>query len=133
MRARGGGGKETYKITPTKANKVQVLTANPRVMSELTEYIKTLPPDSVFVFCGETPGTPISQNALTYAFKKYTEKAGLPPIRIHDLRHSFVTMVIHHGGSFAVAAELIGDTIEQVAKTYAHVYGDDAERIVLSL
>lgn len=126
-------GKETYKITPTKANKVQVLTANPRVMSELTEYIKTLPPDSVFVFCGETPGTPISQNALTYAFKKYTEKAGLPPIRIHDLRHSFVTMVIHHGGSFAVAAELIGDTIEQVAKTYAHVYGDDAERIVLSL
>lgn len=38
-----------------------------------------------------------------------------------------------YGGSFAVAAELIGDTIEQVAKTYAHVYGDDAERIVLSL
>ena len=59
------------------------------------------------------------------AFRLYCEKAGVPIIRIHDLRHSFVSMLIHLGANFIIIAELIGDTVEQVIKTYGHLYESD--------
>lgn len=49
---------------------------------------------------------------------------------MHDLRHSFVSMLIHLGANFMVVADLIGDTLEQVTKTYAHMYEEDKQNII---
>lgn len=37
-------------------------------------------------------------------FDIYTEEAGLPRIKIHDLRHSYVSLLIHKGANLAVIA-----------------------------
>lgn len=52
---------------------------------------------------------------------------------IHDLRHSFVSMLIHLGANLMVVADLIGDTVEQVTKTYGHLYESDKREIIAKL
>ena len=39
-------------------------------------------------------------------------------------------MLIHLGANFMVVADLIGDTVEQVTKTYGHVYESDKRNII---
>ena len=113
----------TYQITSTKAEKIQEVPICATVQNELTVYKGSSP----FFFGGERP---LSDNTLTRAFKRYTQLAGLPSIRIHDLRHSFVSMLIHMGANFMVVADLIGDTVEQVTKTYGHMYEADKPKII---
>lgn len=113
----------TYQITSTKADKIQEVPICETVQKELKIYQCSSP----FFFGGEKP---ISDNMLSRAFKHYTQVAGLPSIRIHDLRHSFVSMLIHMGANFMVVADLIGDTVEQVTKTYGHMYQLDKQKII---
>ena len=67
------------------------------------------------------------------AFNRYCELAQVKQIRIHDLRHSFVSMLIHLGANLTVVADLIGDTLQQVTKTYAHLYEEDKLKIIAKI
>jgi site-specific recombinase XerD len=89
--------------------------------------IKTYKGGKPFYFGGNKP---LSDNGTRRVFLAYTKKAGLPQIRLHDLRHSFVSMLIHLGANFMVVADLIGDTVEQVTKTYGHLYQEDKMDII---
>lgn len=112
-----------YKITSTKADKCYTTPICDTLWDELCSYS----PQSPFLFGGEKP---VAYETLRRKFAEYTQKAGLKPIRIHDLRHSFVSMCIHLGANFMVVADLIGDTVEQVTKTYGHMYETDKQKIV---
>ena len=115
-----------YEVTSTKAEKAQETPICKAVQEELKNYKGSSP----FFFGGEHP---IADNTLRRAFRSYCAKAGIPPIRIHDLRHSFVSMLIHLGANFMVVADLIGDTVEQVIKTYGHIYEGDKYAIIAKL
>ena len=117
---------DTYGITTTKADKSQLIPVCGRVRTELASYR----PMSPFLFGGSHP---VADNTLRRRFLEYTEKAGLPQIRIHDLRHSFVSMLLHMGANLMVVADLIGDTVEQVTKTYGHMYESDKLKIIARL
>ena len=80
-----------------------------------------------FYFGGEKP---LAATTVARVFNKYIEQAGVKRIRIHDLRHSFVSMLIHLGANFMVVADLISDTVEQVLKTYGHLYQEDMTNIL---
>lgn len=43
-------------------------------------------------------------------------------IRIHDIRHSHVSMLIDLGFSPHLIAERIGDTVDMVSNVYGHLY-----------
>lgn len=62
-------------------------------------------------------------------FTEAIRNANANPIRLHDLRHSYVSLLVHKGANLAVIADLIGDTIEQVTNTYAHLYESDRKNI----
>ena len=112
-----------YKITSTKAEKVQTLPICDTLYAELSNYQG----ESPFFFGGENPLAPTT---VTRKFEEYTQKADLHKIRMHDLRHSFVSMCIHLGAPLTVVADLIGDTLEQVTKTYGHLYTSDRDDII---
>lgn len=116
----------TYEITSTKAEKEQAVPICKTVQKELKDYDW----DSPFLFGGERP---LADNTVRRVFRSCCEKAGLPPIRIHDLRHSFVSMLIHLNANFMVVADLIGDTVDQVIKTYGHMYDSDKLDIVSAI
>ena len=112
-----------YKITTSKNEKRGATPICQTLKDELTRYQGQMP----FFFGGEKP---IHENTISHAFESYIKKAGVKRIRMHDLRHSFVSMLIHLGANFMVVADLIGDTVEQVTQTYGHVYDSDKFRII---
>ena len=114
----------TYKITSTKTEKVASTPICEPLKIILTEYT---PPKGQFYFGGDCP---ITDNTLRRAFNRYCEIAEVKQIRIHDLRHSFVSYLISLGANLTVVADLIGDTLAQVTKTYAHLYEEDKQKIL---
>lgn len=113
----------TYKVTSNKTEKKQFTL----ICKPLKEALKGYKGDAPFFFGGEHP---LAENTVTRAFNKYISIAGVKRIRLHDLRHSFVSYCLHIGGNFMVVANLIGDKVEQVVKTYGHLYLDDIKKIV---
>ena len=112
-----------WKVTSTKADKTQTIPLCEPLVKILREYHNGTP----FYFGGERP---ISDHAIAYAFEKGIEKSGVKEIRIHDLRHSFVSMLIHLGANYNVIADLINDTVEQVMNTYGHLYESDKLKVI---
>lgn len=49
-------------------------------------------------------------------------------ITIHELRHTFATMIIANGMDFKTAAKILGHEVEQTLKTYSHVNDDMMKR-----
>lgn len=114
----------SYEITSTKADKVQTIPVCKKVQEEIKIYN---PPKGKFYFGGEKPLDP---NTVKRAFDKYCKIAGVEQIRIHDLRHSFVSMLIHMGASIFCIAELISDEVSQITLTYGHLYQEDMLKII---
>lgn len=115
-----------YIITTTKNESKGVTPICAPLSAVLSEYTGQAP----FFFGGATP---IHENTLSHAFERYIKKSGVKEIRMHDLRHSFVSMCIHLNASVYVVADLIGDTVEQVLKTYGHLYEEDKQAIIAKI
>jgi len=76
-----------------------------------------------FVFCGKTPGKPISVRALQRAFKRAAQDAGLPGYySIHSLRHTYGTSLYEvSGGDIRLVQEQLGHSRVSTTEVYAHV------------
>lgn len=69
--------------------------------------------DRVFTF---------TKSLISGNIRRGAAAAGIPVIRIHDLRHSHVSLLIEMGFSPHLIAERIGDTVQMVNNTYGHLY-----------
>jgi len=58
---------------------------------------------------------------MTTEFEKALEKAELPRIRIHDLRHSFASNLVIAGMPLNVVQELMGHNDIKTTMIYAHL------------
>lgn len=122
-----------YKITETKNYKSRYVPLPEKAVSVLTDWMsckKLYCKTDNFIF-GEK--NPLSLNAIQNAFNKGIEKSAVKKLRIHDLRHSYVSLLMSKGANFGVIASLIGDTLEQVVKTYAHHTEEDKIAVVSSI
>jgi len=67
-------------------------------------------------------GTPLHPAAVTDAFEQIAYLAGLPPIRLHDLRHGAATLLLAAGHDMKVVQETLGlSSITIAADTYTSV------------
>jgi integrase len=77
--------------------------------------------DAGFVFTTGI-GTPLEPRNLERDYRQILESAGLPYVRIHDLRHTAATLLLTQGVHSRVVMELLGHS--QIAVTmnlYSHV------------
>ena len=65
---------------------------------------------------------PVTKGSLTHAMAKGTKKASLPHIRIHDLRHSHVSLLINMGYSAVAIADRVGHESVEITYRYAHLF-----------
>src|ERR1700674_338361 len=73
------------------------------------------------VFCART-GMPMASSWLNKVFKRELAKAGLPRIRIHDLRHTAATLLLIRGVHPKVVQDMLGhSTVTLTLDTYSHV------------
>ena len=71
-------------------------------------------------------GRPLGgNNVRTTSFAPLLEKAGLPPMRFHLLRHTAATLLMAEGVNVKIATEMLGHAdISTTLRTYAHVLPD---------
>lgn len=58
-------------------------------------------------------------------FQDHARAAGLPTIRLHDLRHTTASLLHSLGQPPAACAKYLGHTTEVYLRTYAHLYAED--------
>lgn len=82
-----------------------------------------------FVFAANN-GEPLStNNILNRHFKPLLKSAGLPDIRLYDLRHTCATLLLSAGENPKVVSERLGhSTITLTLDTYSHVLPDMQQR-----
>jgi len=77
--------------------------------------------DSGLVFT-HPDGSPIHPRLFSDWFKQHARRAGLPKIRLHDVRHSYATAALAAGIAAKVVSERLGHaTIAITMDTYSHV------------
>lgn len=71
-----------------------------------------------------------TKSALEKEIKRVAEKAGLPPIRVHDLRHSHASMLIDMGFTALEIADRLGhESVKTTLDTYSHLYPDKDQKL----
>ncbi len=110
--------KDGYKEAPPKtATGIRTISMPDAIMDDIKTYCDKIyglsDSDRVFTF---------SASHIKNAMVAATQKAEIPLIRIHDLRHSHVSLLIDMGFSPHLIAERIGDTVQMVNNTYGHLY-----------
>jgi integrase len=82
-----------------------------------------------------TIGTPVDVGNLTYrSFRPLLKRAGLPRIRIHDLRHTAATLMLGRGVHPKIVQEMLGhSTITQTMDTYSHVLPDMQDQAISAI
>lgn len=88
--------------------------------------------DETLIF--ERGGEPWVPNTFGTAFTRALSDAGVPHVRLHDLRHSFASMALAAGVDLKTVSSALGhSTISTTADIYAHVTDslmrDAADRI----
>lgn len=85
--------------------------------------------DNGLVFT-EPNGAPLIPDDVTSHFKELVTAAGLPPIRLHDLRHGAATLALAAGADIKTVQELLGHaSIAITADTYAHILPELAREV----
>ena len=72
-----------------------------------------------YVFANPDTGKPYV--TIFYAWNTARQRAGLPDVRIHDLRHSFASILINSGRSLYEVQHLLGHTQSKTTERYAHL------------
>lgn len=66
---------------------------------------------------------------MSHRWEVVRERAGLPDLRIHDLRHTFASLAVANGASLFLVGKALGHTQATTTERYAHL-ADDPVRAV---
>jgi len=81
-----------------------------------------------------TVGTPLDQRNVHRTFVQLATRAGVPVVRLHDLRHAAATLLLESGVDLKVVSALLGHSqLSVTADYYAHVTHRLAEGAVRKL
>jgi integrase len=120
-------------ITPPKTAKSRrSVSLDPETVSELREHRRRQNGERVkagelwagegdLVFTDEI-GQPVHPSALSRLFASFVRRAGLPVIRLHDLRHTYATVALGAGVHPKIVSERLGHATTAVTlDLYSHV------------
>jgi len=143
--AEPGGG---YRLEETKTrNSRRVVKLLPGVLSALLEHRQAQQrqreeagerwKEQGFVFTNELGG-PLERHNLAHRhLRKILEEAGLPQIRLYDLRHTAATLALSAGVPVKVVSEMLGhSSVALTLDVYSHVLPhmqEDAARRMAAL
>ncbi len=101
----------------SKSNKARHIALS----SEAVELFRTVPRqgDSPWVFPGLKPNKPLSD--VFQFWKKLRKGLGFDHVRIHDLRHTYASLLVNRGHSLYEVQRLLGHSDPRTTMRYAHL------------
>ena len=112
--------RQVWRIPMTKTGKARHVPLSDGVI----QLLHTVPrfPDCPFVV--PNPKTLRPYVSIFCAWNKSRTAAGLPEVRIHDLRHSFASFLINAGRSLYEVQKILGHIHIRTTQRYAHLSQD---------
>jgi integrase len=119
-------------IQKTKRKSSQrLLELSPRTVAALKQHRKRRAEEKLtalhwdeqgFVFTKLSGGYLHPNTLYSTYFKPLRDRAGVPPIHFHDLRHTYATLALLNGVPVKVVSEILGHRdVATTLRTYAHV------------
>lgn len=109
--------KKNHITTPKSVNSTRNIALPEKVSEDLLEYtrhIYDLTSDNALFF--------LSYNSISAYKNSVCRRNNIRQIRIHDFRHSHVSLLVDMGIDMLLIADRIGDDVQTVQHTYAHLY-----------
>lgn len=106
----------------TKTNSIRNVDLDPVTMEALKKHwIASGSPTTGYVFLNSN-GRPHARSNLTRCFRRASRLAGVPRIRLHDLRHTSASLLLLAGTHVKVVQERLGHSTSKLTlDTYSHL------------
>lgn len=115
-------------ITDPKTEKSNRNVAMPEFLeNEIKEYINQL-----YIFEDDRL-FPFTKRLLHHEMERGTKKSGVKKIRIHDLRHSHISLLISLGYSAVAIGSRVGHESVDITYRYAHMFPTEQQDMAASL
>lgn len=105
-------------LSPKTEKGIRTIQVPEFLCEEMQDYFEMIPyvKDDERIFFG------IGKSQLHRHIKQGAARAGLPEIRVHDLRHSHVSLLINMGFSAVKIADRVGHESVEITYRYAHLF-----------
>lgn len=114
-------GARTVKLTP---DTFDLLQARQTERTDRARFAGVTLNGNDLIVCTATGG-PVNPSNVSRSFERLVKLAGLPRIRVHDLRHSAATMLLRAGIPAKIVSERLGHAkVSITLDTYSHVLPD---------
>jgi integrase len=121
--------KRTLLVPRAKSGRPRSIHLNSAALELLRSIERT--EDNPYIFPSPVTGRP--SPSLHFPWFRIRERAGLLDVRLHDLRHSFASILVNQGISLYVVQGLLGHTQARTTQRYAHLANDtlsDAAEVI---
>jgi integrase len=110
---------------PKTDNSIRTIELPDFLVDEIVAYYERL-----YQYPGDERLFPVVAEAVQHTMRYHINKAGVKKIRVHDLRHSHVAYLIHHGVQPLIIKERLGHKdIKVTLNTYGHLYPSEQKRV----
>lgn len=103
----------------TKQRKIHRIPISEDVARLVRQRKLCVPQGCPWLFPGEMPGQPVQE--LRRFWLKMRSEARIEDVRIHDLRHTFASLLVSGGASLEMIARLLGHSQMSTTQRYAHL------------
>ncbi|MFG3231822.1 tyrosine-type recombinase/integrase [Streptomyces antibioticus] len=127
QQTKGGG----TRVCPPKTKESERVVPLPDVVVHaLVAHLKAFPADpDDFLFQDPKGGAVVSTRLMDSAWRPAREAAGLPSVTMHQLRHTYASLLIAAGESVKVVAERLGHTnAAMTLNVYSHLFPDSEDK-----
>jgi integrase len=103
----------------TKQRKIHRIPISAEVAAIVRQRQLFVPKGNPWLFPGDVPGQPVKE--IRRFWINVQKDAKLPEVRIHDLRHTFASLLVSGGASLEMIGKLLGHSQMQTTQRYAHL------------
>ena len=109
--------RKTLLVPLSKSGKPRAVALNAPAL----DVLRSIKPEDGCSYIFPAPTTSRPSPSLYFPWHRIRVRAGLPDLRLHDLRHSFASFLVNKGISLYVVQGLLGHAHARFTQRYAHL------------